>query len=45
MKYYIKNINHFSEEKLTEYICILDEEKLSQVNATTHEKRKNCGRI
>ncbi len=40
MKYYIKNINDFSEEKLTKYLSLLDEEKLSQYNATTHKARK-----
>ena len=40
MKYYIKNINDFSEEKQKEYIQFLDEEKLSQFNSTTNEKRK-----
>ena len=42
MKYYIKNINDFSEEKLTQYINLLDKDKLLQFNATTNEKRKKA---
>lgn len=40
MKYYIKNINEFSEEKQKEYLLFLDEDKLSQFNLTTNKNRK-----
>ena len=40
MKYYIKNLNEFSEEKQKEYLLFLDKEKKEQYNVIKNLNRK-----
>lgn len=42
MKYYIKNLNEFSEEKQKEYLLFLDKEKKEQYNIIKNLNRKKA---
>ncbi len=41
MKYYIKNMNEFSDKNRQDFLSFLDKEKLSEFKKATNELRKN----